>query len=437
MSRNYRKEYEQLDSVYSEKSVAHTGYSKVVYNPVSNLSLQNTSSLRDFRLRDDRWLEKGLSNKRTVITNLQASYFTKNKLVFANLLYEVTSEQLARKEIAFIEVNPGQGQWEWVDDNADNIQQVTEFYSSAYNPTSPANYIRVVIPTRTLFPTTSLDFSGNLKLEFKQLWDRSKSPLKETIRNFSTVTNFRVMQKKEEGQDFANYLIQLNNVFADTSLLEAQYTLRQDAYFFRNNSVGDIRFYYADSRSKQFLTTGSELRSLTTWGTEHRINFDKSKSLENEMKLGQKVSQAEFLSNRNYDIRFWDANPHLNFQFSRKLRLTLGYTYKNKVNSSDSLEVQSKVQIHKLTTDAKINLKDRNNLFLKLEMAKVAQTGESGFAADFEMRESLAPGNNFIWQVFLTYYLSQSLELSVTYDGRSSEGNKVLHSGRVQLKAFF
>jgi len=433
---NYRKEYEFQDSTVREKSEAHTEYMKVVWSPVPTLSLQNTSSLRQYSVLDTAFLKTGLNDNLTFITNMQASYYTKNRLIFSSLIYEATSEQLARKQVAYVEVNPGQGDYEWIDLNEDGVQDLDEFQYSI-NPARSNFFVRIVVPTQELFPTTALNFSGNLKLDFKKVIPRSKKFLKETARNFLSITNFRVAQKKAAGTELENYLIRFDDVFADTTLLDAQYTFKQDIYFYRNNKVGDIRFGMVDNKSKQFLVSGTENRSQLSYSSDQRLNLGQSKSIENKVKWGNRSSRAESFDSRNFNIDFIEVQPKMNFQLNRKLRLSLGYEYKNKQNFNDSSEVDVTVNLHKLGVDAKWNLKDRNNIFAKFELVQIAQEGTAGFSAEYELRESLEPGLNAIWQVFSTVYLSKTLELSLTYDGRSSPGTKVLHTGRVQLKAFF
>ncbi len=436
LSYNYRKEYEYLDSLVRDKSEAHTQYLKVIWQARDNLSFQNTSSLRRFDVLDTAFFRQNLTDNQTFITNLQASYFTKNRLIFSNLIYEATSEQLARQQVAYIEVNPGQGDYEWTDLDDDGVQDLDEFQYST-NPNRSNFFSRIVVPTQQLFPTTALNFSGNLKLDLKKTVPRSKNFFKETARNFLSISNFRVSQKKTVGTELDNYLIDIGDIFADTSLLDAQYTLRQDFYFYRNNRRGDIKLSYVDNQSKNFLESGTETRTLTSYGSNQRLNIGKSKSVENEFKWGTRTSFAESFNTRNYRIDFIEVNPKMNFQINRKIRLTAGYTYKYKENTNDDLEVDAVVNLHKLSFDAKVNLKERNNIFAKLDLVQVGQTGEANFAAEFELRETLDPGFNAVWQVFTTIYLTKTLELSVTYDGRASAENRTLHTGRVQLKAFF
>ena len=433
---NYRDEREFRNGEFRRKSIAHTPYLKVLYRPLDNLSLQNTSSFREYKVVDSLFSSEGLVNSRSITTNLQASYNTQNRIVSTNLIYEVKSEQVARKEVAYIQVNSGQGgQYEWTDINENGVQELDEFQIST-NP-NVANFIKVLIPTRDLYPTTSLNFSTNLKIDLKKSMKLSRNFFRELVRNTISISNIRVTQNKEAGAKIENYFINPGKLFQDTTLLEAQYVFREDLYFFRNHKRADLRLGYADSKSQQFLAVGKEQRGLRFFSSDQRVNFGKGKSLENGLKYGEKFSKAQNLSSRDYRITFLELAPKFNYQINRKLRLSAGYEFKDKVNRNDSMLVTAKINMHKAIIDAKYNIKDRNNVFTKFEFVYIAQEGTADFSADYELKESLATGFNAIWQVFFTWYLSGNLELSLNYDGRYLQDKPTIHSGRIQLKAFF
>ena len=84
--------------------------------------------------------------------------------------------------------------------------------------------------------------------------------------------------------------------------------------------------------------------------------------------------------------------------------------------------------------------RSRNNLNVKLDLIQIAQKNIGGgpnFTANYELLESLNPGFNAVWQIFLTYYIFKDMELGVTYEGRAPAKSPVLHTGRVQVRALF
>lgn len=433
LSFNYRIEREYLAGQIRDKSEAMTGFARLGWRPSRVFSLLSTTSLRDFRVEDSLFKTQGIVDTRILNTNLQTSIQPKNRWLYANFVYDVSSEQTARKNVRFVEVNPGQGQYVWLDSlfNKDGIQQVDEFQLAA-NPLI-ANFVRVLAPSRQLFPTTRASLTGVYRMDFSRIVKRSEKPLKELARNFRTSTNFRITQSKSRDNRFSTYLIDVVNIFEDTTLIDANYSFQQNFNFFPTSKTGSFRFSYQENRAKLFLTTGDELRGLGYWGAIQRLNWGKNKSFEVESRLGRKFVDAVALPTRNYDIQFFETRPRLNFQLNRKFRLTTGYEFKNKVNQADS----ARIRMHKTFFDARWNLKGGNNLFGKLELVNVTQFGETSFAADYELKESLREGFNAIWQLYVTYYLVKNVELSITYDGRASSEIPVIHTGRVQVRALF
>ena len=63
--------------------------------------------------------------------------------------------------------------------------------------------------------------------------------------------------------------------------------------------------------------------------------------------------------------------------------------------------------------------------------------GNSQSAVAYQMLEGLQPDNNFTWSVFLQKRISKFLDLNLTYLGRKTADRKAIHTGSVQLRAFF
>ena len=55
----------------------------------------------------------------------------------------------------------------------------------------------------------------------------------------------------------------------------------------------------------------------------------------------------------------------------------------------------------------------------------------------FQMLAGLQPGKNQTWRLLLQKNLTQYLDININYQGRDSESSKTIHTGNVQLRAFF
>jgi hypothetical protein len=435
VSYNYREDYEFKDSALLKKAEAHTQFYKIIYNPGDRFSFQNTATYRDFRLKDTAFSDQGLADSKLLMNNFQNTFSTPNRLVLANLIYEVTSQRLARREIRYLETLPGQGQYEWKDFNGNGLQELSEFVVS-FDP-ARANFIRLLVPSQELFPTIGVNMNGNVKIELKRVLKKSRNIWKETLRNFSTVTNFRTEQRREDLEGWKAYTPNFRDFFGDTSLLNALYTFRQDVYFFRNSPGGELSFSFTENKSLLFLLSGDETRISKTWQSRQRGNFNQNYSLENALTLGRKSYEAVRGDARNFDIESRGFQPLLNCQFSRQFRMSYGVEGIWRMNRNDSALVDSRIRIQKAITELRYNFKDKNNVFAKLECIRIIQEGESNAAARYELMEGFQKGINVFFQSFATWYLTPSLELSVNYDLRASEGVRPLHSGRMQVRALF
>ncbi len=438
---NVRRDRAFLQDSLREKSIASTTFLRIQYQPTPVLSLRQVTAYRSLEVLDSLFRRQGTQDSRTLNTNWQVGFNPKKKWLVANMVYEVTAEQLAKQEIRYLQVNPGQGQYVWLDSlfNNDGIQDIGEF-QLATNPLV-ADFVRVIVPSRELSPTTRLSLSGGLRWDFREVIAPSSIWWKQTIRQIRINTTLRVTQNKDqdgEGRaDFSAYFVQFGNWQEDSSLLNATYSLRQDLVFFQNSPKGDIRFAWLDNQSLLFLTTGQEQRQNRYLGFAQRYNFSESRSVDNELRIGRRLLTAENFSERNYFIPYLECSPKLNVQWNRKIRVSGGYTFKNSENLEEGKEANARVNQHRVIMDGRINISQRNNIFVKGELVRLNQTGDIPVAAAFEMKEGLEPGWNGLWQAFFTWYVLQNVEFSLTYDGRAAAGQPVIHTGRVQVRAFF
>lgn len=438
---NYRLDQERRAGQLRDKTRAYTAMLQVKARPWPSLNLQTNTAYRRLDLLDSLFAERGLRDSRVLTTNLQGSFLPKHRVISGNLVYEVSAEQLARQELRYIEVPAGQGTHVWLDSlfNNDGIQDIEEF-QVATNPLV-ADFIRVLVPTTDLVPTTRLGLSGNMRLQFRRVIADTAGFWGQWLRQTQAVTNFRINQSRTRASDLGSYFIDLIDPLGDTSLLNASYTLRQDLFFFQTSPVGSLVLTYSDNQNQLYLSTGNERRGQQFYASTGRLNLGgnrrNSRSLEVSYRIGQKFLRAENFAARDYDIAFQELEPQVNLQLGRQLRLTGGYAYVQRDNRDSTQQVNASNRQHKLIFTGRWNLSGYNNVNARLELVYMTEEGGADFSAQYELRQGLQPGGNAIWQLLTTFRLLQDVELSVIYDGRSSGAQPIVHTGRVQVRAFF
>ena len=110
------------------------------------------------------------------------------------------------------------------------------------------------------------------------------------------------------------------------------------------------------------------------------------------------------------------------------------YEYRKKENQIGAMELLDQQRIGTSFTYASEKQFTANGEF---SLYDNAFTGNSLSPAAYQMLEGLQPGQNLTWQLLLQKNLTQFLDVNVNYQGRKSETSKAIHTGSVQLRAYF
>jgi hypothetical protein len=156
------------------------------------------------------------------------------------------------------------------------------------------------------------------------------------------------------------------------------------------------------------------------------FNFDTSQS--------KTSSISDNYASRNFEINNYSVGPKISYLFNSNVSLSIIYEYKNKENSINNLEQLKQQRLgatftysgeKKITINGEYSLYD--NAFIGDQLSPVA----------FQMLEGLQAGKNSTWRLLVQKNLTQYLDLNINYQGRKSDNSQIIHTGNVQLRAFF
>jgi hypothetical protein len=170
----------------------------------------------------------------------------------------------------------------------------------------------------------------------------------------------------------------------------------------------------------------------------HQFNFlhkvKESYLLNLKTEFGTNSSASENFEQRNFKLETLDLQPRLSYLFNEQSRIEAFYGFGRKDNQLGEME--------------KLTQQDLGIAFSYANAAKLSLNGElkyinnnfSGSAFSpvaYQMLEGLQPGTNFTWNLIAQRRLTQFLDLNISYFGRKSESTRTIHTGTVQLRAFF
>ncbi len=348
----------------------------------------------------------------------------------SNTFYQIGSGLENRREFSFLQVSDGQGTHVWNDYNENNIKELNEFEVAGVNNQFQANYIKVFTPTNDFIRVFSNQFNQTLFLKPAAILKTDKK-WKKLLSRFSNRSAFRTERKTSLENDIYSPF-QLN--VEDSSLITLNSSFANTVYFNRLNPKFGLDFYYLDNRKKSLLVNGIESRGNTINEVKVRYNLTKIYSVESRFTLSRKSNRSEFFESRNYTVESKELSPSFIYQPNVKFRLRLSTSYSERNN----LIGEHETSINQ-SNDLELNYNQagKGALTLAVSYIRINFSGDQNSTLAFEMLDGLQDGNNATWNFTWQRNLSNSLQLNVSYGGRKSEGIRTIHTGGMQVRAFF
>lgn len=427
----YRERYDQRSDSSSLVNVAKATSigGEVGFTEWKNQRLTVLSSYRELKIIDEKLINQTPEN--TLLGRVEYELRALKSAITINNFYEVGSGLELKREFLYVKVNDGQGVYTWIDYNGDGIKDLNEFEIAQF--VDQASYIRVFTPSNEYVQTYSNEFNQSIYWRPERLWANKKGAL-GVIARFSDQARLRVNRKTN--------LFDVNEAFnpfagtiEDANLISTNSNIRNTLFFNRTSSIVNAEYTFQNSIGKTLLANGFDSRFERFNEVAVRWNIKRKFTIETKLKDGTKHAEADYTSGRNFRLQYTSLEPSLIYQPSTVFRVTLDARISEKTNAEELGGEVSKVS--ELGSTFKYNQAQKGSLQGGFKLISIAYDGAQNSALGFEMLEALKPGVNYTWNVGYQRSLSNSLQLSVQYNGRKSEATRFIHSGGMEIRAFF
>ncbi|MEM9051720.1 MAG: hypothetical protein AAGC47_06675 [Bacteroidota bacterium] len=367
----------------------------------------------------------------TLLMRLEyGSRFWKNTIT-TNTFYEIGSGLERRQEFIYILDPTGQGPFTWIDYNENGIKELNEFETA--RPEDGERYLRVFTPTDDYERAFSNQFSQSLNINPAGIWMREEG-IKKILARFSNQTAFRI-QRKTRKEDEADRFNPFANPENEENLISQSSSIRNTFFFNRSSSKFGADYTFSDQTSKTPLTSGFEERDNFANILRVRYNFTSKYGAILEQEFGTRQSASDFLEGRNYTIDYLSLKPTFSYQPSTEFRLNFTGQFTNKENAQD-LGGET-ADIVDFGADARLSQIEKGTYFIQINYITIDYVGQANNSLSYEMLDGLQNGENITWGAGIQRQLGRNLQLSLTYNGRKSEESRAIHTGNVQVRAFF
>jgi hypothetical protein len=430
----------------STKVFAKIGYIHRVNDSLQNNSLKRVNSSNTYYL-DSKWIQtkntllslyanyrnfKSENNsshsQKSINSRLQYSQKIANNLIYWNSLYETNAGRLPQQDFTYVEVEPGQGNFVWFDYNENGIQELEEFEVAQFQ--DQAIFVRILLPNQVYIRTHQNKLSQSITLNPIQ-WANSLKSIKKFLSHFYNQSSFLIDRKDKNNNEY----VQLNPFKSKVeNQLGLQSSFRNQLFFNRGKQHYTILYSYLDSKARNILSFGYvKLESVS-----HQISIIhkiKDQWLFNlQTNLDEIKSDSENFSSKNYKLNQSLLSPKISYLLNNNKRFDLFYQYHKKNNligDSEQLIQQKYGASFSLTQNEKTAVTAEFNYFSNNFF------GNSNTPVAYQMLEGLQAGTNFTWSLIAQKKLTKYLDLNLNYFARKSESSRTIHTGTVQLKAYF
>jgi hypothetical protein len=347
-----------------------------------------------------------------------------------NSFLEIGSGLELQKEFIYIEVPAGQGVYTWNDYNDNGIKELNEFEIAAFS--DQATYIRVFTPNNNYIKIYSFQYNQNLNIDFKRIIN-GKTIVEKFLNKFYNQTAVNT-HKKTNDLDLQTLLNPLVN--ADNPIIQQMSnSLRNSLFFNRSSSKYSVELVTQLFANKNLLINGTDFISTNKDQIKFRWNINKSFMVNSQLSKEIKKNSSTYMTNRNYDIENKEINNRISFQPNTLFRVALNGRYSEKRNSIEY--GNEKAFINDIGIELRRSKRDKGLLNGELHLVNINYNGESSSTIGFEMLEGLQLGKNITWKLGFQKNMSNNIQISINYNGRKSEENKSIHTGSMQMRAFF
>jgi hypothetical protein len=350
-----------------------------------------------------------------------------NQFMQIGTAYETSSGTIAQQEFTYVEVPTGQGVYTWNDYNGNGIQELEEFEIAPFP--DQAKFVRIFLPNQVYIKTNQNKFSQSVTLNPLQ-W-QNETGFKKLASYFYNQTSFIMDRKvKSEGDR-----LELNPFSSsDENMLGLNSSFRNSFYYNRGKQKHSVTYSYLVNKGKNLLSIGSQNVTNNSHQLQYTHLLQKSWLFNFFTKTIKTNLVSEDFTEKNYDLDGYQIAPKISYLFSKNTSLDFFYELQNKENKMGNFET---LRQNRLGTSFSYAGEKKITVNGEFSFYENKFEGNEFSSVGFQMLEGLQAGQNLVWKLLLQKNITQFLDINLNYQGRKSETGKTIHTGNVQLRAYF
>ncbi|MEO8169212.1 MAG: hypothetical protein ABI623_13245, partial [bacterium] len=394
------------------------------------LSEWNTlSSSMDVTLRKKEFSpafkQVGNADIQTVLVRNQSRFAPLNRGIESDLFYEVSTERSSRLERVFIRVPVGTGNYKYLGDlNNNGVAEESEFEPARFD----GDYIATTVPSDQLFPVIDLQTSARVRIVPSRFLSSSESTVENILSVITSESYVRVEEKSSEPNLQDIYLLHFSK-FQSDSTISGSTLFTEDINVFEGRPEFSARFRYSQRKGT------NKFASSSSGGLQER-NFSRERSIRLRWQLVAEIANQIDLVNRSDRVSSATPSSRLRNIESNSLAFDLSYRPYQNVEMGMKFEVGRSTDVYQSpTVNADLNTQSIRLVyaFQGSGQARVEAAREEVLLSraldtfPFELTGGRVAGKTYIWRAAFDYRVTQFIQATLNYDGRTEGGRSPVH----------
>jgi hypothetical protein len=401
---------------------SHSYYikSKLIQTEKSDLSL--FVNYRKLKFEDPLRSNESSLNSRILYND---RFF--NQLIQSTTAFETSSGTIAQQEFNFLAVEAGKGVYTWNDYNGNGIQEIQEFEIAPFP--DQAKYIKIFLPNQIFLKTHQNKFSQSLILNPSQ-W-QNEGGFQKALSHFYNQSSYLIERKIKREQD--NFDLNPFNA-ASKDLLGLNSSIRNSLFYNRGKQKHAVTYTFVTNSLRSVQSSGQQESKSESHQLQYAHLLKKTWLMNVSGKsFGSEINSENYAS-RNFIIKGYQVEPKISYLFSKNVSLDIFYELQRKNNKIGEKEVLLQ---NRLGTSFNYAGEKRFTLNGEFSYYDNQFQGNPFSPVAFQMLEGLQAGKNLTWRLLAQKNLTQFLDININYQGRKTELSQTIHTGNIQLRAYF
>ncbi|MFZ4622267.1 MAG: hypothetical protein ACOYNS_17025, partial [Bacteroidota bacterium] len=400
---------------------------------VRNFSFSTLLTLREKRF--EKIFQSNNTNQQTTLLKVQSRYRPFSQGLDVDLLYDAATQRTAKLERYFYKVRKGEGQYIWIDANNNGVADLNderEFRPDRYD----GDYIAITLNSDNLIPIINLKASSRIRINPSRFIQNPGSLIERMLTVLSSETFARIEERSTEPNTSKIYLLKFGSFLNPaTTQLGVQF-LQQDLFLFEYNPEYSFRFRFNQRNALSQFSSGQER------------NYARERSLRSRFQLSNDMTNQTDLIMKNDNAVSSSAINQSRAIESLIISTDLSYRPVNNIEIGIQLETNQSQDHHPgspVTADFNgqtvrlvYGFLGNGQIRSEISREEILISGQpSGYSIPYELTAGRDIGKNFLWSAGADYRLNGNVQFSLQYSGRTTSRSQVVHTGRMEVRAFF